>query len=152
VELCLGLVLSETSYYTRIILQHLTNKQIFFSHHTTSHLTRSEKLPLHQRQFVRSNYWTLDHWMLGGPVAGVTPCFFALTVPNQFKYLVWGQEPGSFTHTHHILLPEDRLFTRLEQVAMPYHFSCFMDRLFTDQSLHFYTSTLHICNQSGICL
>jgi hypothetical protein len=35
--------------------------------------------------------------------------------------------------------------------AMPDHFSCFMARLFTEQSLYFYTSTFHIYNLSGIC-
>jgi hypothetical protein len=67
------IILLHTSTHTHIILpQHLTNKQHFSSHHTTSHLTRSEKLPLRQRHLTRSNCWTLDHWMLGGPVAGMT--------------------------------------------------------------------------------
>jgi hypothetical protein len=70
----LGIVRNIILLHTHIILpQHLTNKQLFSSHHTTSHLTRSEKLPLHQRQLTRSNCWTLDHWMLGSPVAGMTP-------------------------------------------------------------------------------
>jgi hypothetical protein len=140
------LVLSETSPYhththTHIILpQHFTNKQLLFSHHTTSHLTCSEKLPLHQRHLTRSNCWTLGHWMLGSPVAGMTslaclenlprphditgcPCSFALAVPNQFKYPVWGQEPGSLTHTHRRLLTEEHysvrlIITQLKQVVM----------------------------------
>jgi len=36
-------------------------------------LTHSEKFPLHQRNLKTTNYWTLDIWMLVGPVAGVTP-------------------------------------------------------------------------------
>jgi hypothetical protein len=76
-ELCLGLVLSETSSYyahTHIILpQHLTNQHLFSSHHTTSHLNCSAKLPLHQTQLTRLNCWSHDHWMLGGSFAGVTP-------------------------------------------------------------------------------
>jgi hypothetical protein len=65
----LGIVRNIILLHTHIIPpQHLTNKQLFSSHHTTS-----EKLLLHQRQLTRLNCWTLDHWMLGGPVAGVTP-------------------------------------------------------------------------------
>jgi hypothetical protein len=39
------------------------------------------------------------------------PCFFAVAFPNQFKYLVWGQEPGCLTHAHRRLLTEERLFS-----------------------------------------
>ena len=31
------------------------------------------KSPLHHRHLTRTNCWTLEHWMLGGLVAGVTP-------------------------------------------------------------------------------
>ena len=37
---------------------------------STVDLTHSEN---HQRHLSRKNCCTLDHWMLGGPVAGVTP-------------------------------------------------------------------------------
>ena len=37
---------------------------------STMDLTHPEN---HQRHLSRTNCWTLDHWMLGGPVAGVTP-------------------------------------------------------------------------------
>jgi hypothetical protein len=67
----LGIVRNIILLHTHIILpQHLNN---IFSLHTTSHLTHSEKLSLHQRQLTRSNSWTLDNRMLGGPVADVTP-------------------------------------------------------------------------------
>ena len=63
----------------------------------------------HQRHLSKLNCWMLDHWMLGGPVVGVTPlvletslflrraitwgcCVFTFTVPNQFRNLVCGQE------------------------------------------------------------
>jgi hypothetical protein len=49
------------------------HKQLFSSHHTTSHLTNSEKLPLYQWHLTISNCWTLDNRMLGGTVSGVTP-------------------------------------------------------------------------------
>jgi hypothetical protein len=39
------------------------------------------------------------------------PLLFALAVPNQFKYPVWGQEPGCLTHTYRRLLTEERLFS-----------------------------------------
>jgi hypothetical protein len=39
------------------------------------------------------------------------PSFFTLTVLNQLKYLVWGQEPGSLMHTHRRLLTEEPLFS-----------------------------------------
>jgi hypothetical protein len=55
---------------------------LFTQHQTTSHLTHSEKLPLHQRQLTRSTCWTLDHWMLGGLVAGVTPLACLENVPR----------------------------------------------------------------------
>jgi len=70
--------------------------------------------------FSRTTCWTLDHRMLGGQVAGVTPlarlgnlprpptccyltrCFFIFTVPNQFGNPVSGQEPTFLgTSTHH---------------------------------------------------
>jgi hypothetical protein len=35
--------------------------------------------------------------VLGYNIAGC-PYFFVLIVPNQFRYLVWGKEHGSFTH------------------------------------------------------
>ena len=111
VEWWLGLVLSETlSYYTYIILpQHLTNKHLFPSHHTTSHLTRSEKLPLYQRQFVRPNCRTRDHWCWTVRLQVWHPCFFALlsqTISNI-----------RFGHTDRLLLTKER-FTRFEQVVI----------------------------------
>jgi hypothetical protein len=68
-----GVVPSTHYTQTHTLLQQLTNKQLFSSHHTTSHLTWSEKLPLHERQLTRLNWWTLGHWMLGSADAGVTP-------------------------------------------------------------------------------
>jgi hypothetical protein len=32
------------------------------------------------------------------------PCFFTFAVSNEFRYQVWGQEPGSLTHGHRRLL------------------------------------------------
>jgi hypothetical protein len=56
-----GIVRNIILLHTHIILpQHLIYKQLFSSHRTTSHLTRSEKLPLHQRNMTRSTCWTLD--------------------------------------------------------------------------------------------
>ena len=40
---------------------------------STCGLAHSEKPPLHQRHLKKTNCWTLDLWMLVGPVAGVTP-------------------------------------------------------------------------------
>jgi hypothetical protein len=39
----------------------------------TCDLTQSEKFPLHQRYLKKTKCWTLDLWMLVGPVAGATP-------------------------------------------------------------------------------
>jgi hypothetical protein len=45
-------------------------------------------------------------------------CSFTLTVPHQFRYLVWGKEPGSLKHRHCRLLTQKRIFsTKLEQVV-----------------------------------
>jgi hypothetical protein len=35
---------------------------------------------------------------------------FRSSFPNHFRYPVWGQEPGSLTHTNRRLLTEERLF------------------------------------------
>jgi hypothetical protein len=76
--------------------QHLTNKQLF-----SSHLTDSEKLPLHQRQFVRSNCRTLDQWVLGGPVAGATPLLLcSCSKPVQISGLGTGTR-FSYAHSSH---------------------------------------------------
>jgi len=34
------------------------------------------------------------------------PCFFALTIPNQIRYPVWGQESGYLMHRHCRLLTQ----------------------------------------------
>jgi len=39
------------------------------------------------------------------------PCFFTLAVPNQFRYPVWGQEPGSLMHRHRNLLTQKGIFS-----------------------------------------
>ena len=39
------------------------------------------------------------------------PLFFILTVPNQFRYPVCGQEPGSLMHRHRRLLTQKRIFS-----------------------------------------
>jgi hypothetical protein len=39
------------------------------------------------------------------------PSFFILVVPSQFRYPVWGQEPGSLTHRHRRLLTQKRIFS-----------------------------------------
>jgi len=39
----------------------------------TCDLAHSEKFPLRQRYLTKTKCWTLDLWMLVGPVAGVTP-------------------------------------------------------------------------------
>jgi hypothetical protein len=129
VEFCLGLVLSETSsYYTYFILpQHLTNKQLFSSHQTTSHQTHSEKFPLHLWQCVRSNCWMFDHWMLGGSVACVTPLLLpSRRTPVKISCL-WTGTQLSYALIGYCLLKNDyshgwnkRYFSE-----MPYHFSCF---------------------------
>jgi hypothetical protein len=146
----LGIVRNIILLHTYFLNISLTNN---FSLHTT---------PLHTWPvlknvlFIRGNLWVRTAgrlingcWALRLQVWH--PCFFALAVLNPFEYLVWGQEPGSLTHTHHIQLPEERLFTRLEQVAKQDN-ALFMARLFTDKPLHYYTSTLRIYNPSGICL
>jgi len=38
------------------------------------------------------------------------PYFFILAVPNQFRYPVWGQEPGSLMRRHRRLLTHERIF------------------------------------------
>jgi hypothetical protein len=75
-----------------------------------------------------SNCRTLDNRMLGCSILGVTPLarlenisyphislncprFFALAVPKQFRYPVWGQEPSSQPHTNCRLLSEEKLFS-----------------------------------------
>ena len=37
--------------------------------------------------------------------------FFILAVPNQFRYPVWGQEPGSLTHRHRRLPTQEWIFS-----------------------------------------
>ena len=49
-------------------------------------LTHSEKLPLHQRHLTSSNCWMLDHWMLGGLVAGVTPLAHLENLPRPQRW------------------------------------------------------------------
>jgi len=53
---------------------------------STVDLTHSEN---HQRHLSRTNCWTLDHWMLGGPVSGVTPlaCLGNLPRPQTCYHL-----------------------------------------------------------------
>jgi len=46
-----------------------------------------------------------------------SPYFFILAVPNQVRYPVWGQEPGSLTHKHSRLLTQKRIF------SLPYYFT-----------------------------
>ena len=46
---------------------------------STVDLTHSEN---HQRHLLRTNCWTLDHWMLGGLVAGVTPLARLANLPH----------------------------------------------------------------------
>jgi hypothetical protein len=36
---------------------------------------------------------------------------FRSSFPNHFRYPVWGQEPGSLTHTNRRPLTEERLFS-----------------------------------------
>ena len=118
-----------------------------------------------------TNCWTLDHRMLGGLVAGMTslahlqnlprpqrncylrPLLFTFTVPDQFRYLVWRQEPGCLGWS-----TRDRLLTKKQIFSPAYHavgttghavkchyFSCFMARFFADQSLvYFCIQNLHI--------
>ena len=38
-------------------------------------------------------------------------CFFTLAVPNNFRYPVWGQEPGSLTHKHCRVLTQKLTFS-----------------------------------------
>jgi hypothetical protein len=45
-------------------------------------LTHSEKFPLRQRHLNETNCWTLDLWILVGPVAGVTPLFPLRNLPR----------------------------------------------------------------------
>ena len=37
------------------------------------HLAHSHQHPLHQRHWMKLNYWTRDNWLFGGMVEGVTP-------------------------------------------------------------------------------
>ena len=39
------------------------------------------------------------------------PYFFILTVPNHFRYPVWGQEPSSLMHRHRRLLTQKGIFS-----------------------------------------
>jgi hypothetical protein len=39
------------------------------------------------------------------------PCFCTLAVPNEFRYVVWGQEPSSLTHSCHRLLTKKQIFS-----------------------------------------
>ena len=39
------------------------------------------------------------------------PCFFTLAVTYQFRYPVWGHEPGSLTHRLRRLLTQERIFS-----------------------------------------
>ena len=64
------------------------------------------------------------------------PCFFTFTVTNQFRYLVWGQEPSSigwWTHDR----PRNKYsvwlitgWNKWSCSEMPYYFSCFVSRFF----------------------
>jgi len=71
---------------------------------------------------VTSSYWSvwLQVWhpwlvfttsLILRAVVAWGPCFMTLTVPNQFRYPVSGQEPSSLTHTYHRLLTEERIFS-----------------------------------------
>jgi len=46
---------------------------------STVDVTHSEN---HQKHLSKSNCWMLDHWMLGGPVAGVTPLAYPGNLPH----------------------------------------------------------------------
>jgi hypothetical protein len=122
---------------------------------------------LYQRHLMRTNCWTLDHWMLASPVAAVHPClvlnpsldlrvavargscFVNLAVPNLFRYPVWGQKPGSISwRTHDRLLIEERIFSpacyyavRTSGHTVEYQIiSAVYGSTFTGQSVYFYIS------------
>jgi hypothetical protein len=107
--------------------QHFTNN---FSVHTTPLHTwpTLKKLPLHKRHLTISNCWTLDNRIIGRsgfrcdtPDSSWKPllssyvaewaCFFALAVPNQFRYPARGQDLVSLMHANRRLLTEERLFS-----------------------------------------
>jgi predicted membrane-bound mannosyltransferase len=67
-------------------------------------------------------------------------CFFASTVPNQFRNSVWGQKPpflgNTTTTTTHDCWQQNIQFGQRQCSEMPYYFSCIMVLLFTEQSVY----------------
>jgi hypothetical protein len=74
-----------------------------------------------------------------------SPYFFILAVPNQFRYLVWGQQPGSLMHRHSRMLTQKRIFGlayyfTVETSGNQWNASWLIARLFTHQSVYSYIS------------
>jgi hypothetical protein len=72
------------------------------------------------------------------------PWFFALAVPNQFRYPVWRQEPGSLMHNICRLLTEEQLF------SLAYYYT--VGTSFYRPVSVLLLIKLCIYNPSGICL
>jgi hypothetical protein len=77
-------------------------------HHHTTHtsyflnVSLTNNISHHQRQFVKSNCWTLDHWMLCSPVAGVTPLLLCSRSPKPVQiFSLWSGTQLSYTHSSH---------------------------------------------------
>jgi hypothetical protein len=129
-------------------------------------LAHSEKFPLHQRHLKKANCWhvtcgcwsfQLQMWhpwlifktsIFLRAVVARGPCFVTLAVPNQFRYPVYGQEPGFLTHTHFRLFTEELIFSptyyyELEtggHIVKHHIFQPYKAQHFTNQSLYFYKS------------
>ena len=124
-------------------------------------LAHPAELSLRQRHLMRTNCWTLVHWMLGGPVevwhpwlvsktslvlrdaVARCPCFVTFAVPNQFRYPVSGHEPGILSrHTLDTAECSVQLIMQLEQVVTNWNailFQVFCGSIFTDKShVYFY--------------
>ena len=83
VELCLGIVMSEIK-----ILLHTHTHTLLFQNFTN-------------RFFFITKITD---------AVAQCPYFFILAVPNQFRYPVWGQEPGSLVRRHRRFLTHKRIF------------------------------------------
>ena len=124
-------------------------------------LAHPEKCPLNQRHLMRTNCWTrppdVERSGCRSDTPGsssipssssetlslVAPCFVTFAVPNQFQYPVWGHEPSFPSGRTHDTADREtniqsglsRSWNKWSRMEMPYYFSCFVARFFTDQSL-----------------
>jgi len=83
--------------------------------------------------------------------------FVTLAFPNQFRYSVYGQEPGSLRHTHHSVYCGTNIQSGLlriwnrRYVVNRYIFQLYTAGRFRVSSLYFYISDFSWnCNPSGI--